>query len=728
MALLGQDKLSKKLHKTIAEYENMIEKDNFTSVQEKNDTRKLLRTLKAQLDHHINNKEEKKAVDESIEERREKALQDIFTFYAKQHIPPGLPFEELEETLKTIQVGELLVFCKDFKVDVPRNDLMLLYKRESENNMPHKIKQFKQCLRKIADLLHGKKLQELSTKIQALKKTLGIKSEKASDDESKSGSGSSSGSGSDNEGEGSDHEKDDKSEKKSEKSSVVNKKEAAPTKSKVVKPPVKGKNNVKAKGKNVKEEEKSEVSVKESKKSAKESKKSVKESKKSDASDDEKSGSESGSDKSGSSSSSDDDKEKSDSESVVQNRLTEEKNKLEEEFEELSSKTKDEVYEEFLLYLQIDHPAEYKKKAKGLRLAFDVKDTKSRIPIGLSGGTMKRTFKRGKMSAADIKDKVQKMKEEREHKKFEQDAAVKFKYEKNRETLKHIHEKLRHEKQKPVGNKISYSDIKVRNMGIPTWDDKHTKVTLDVLKNMHYSDFNINDDDDFKPTDVMDDDEIKEMEKNEKRRNIKNNSIQKVSVRELAPEEFKQKAKRGVQMNQSQMAEYRNKSSFDVTKGSTKPINQAYDYTQGGLKAHPSKKDIYIKSRDERSVPKLHQSLDGDYALNARDQSFKYPGSKQATISKRIAIGGSPGLAKQNKSVHYRRQTHGNYSMNINDSYQMGANTSKLPGMKKQMNERAKQIESTSRAKERHNMDSVMLMHKNQISKGLKAVDKSRYK
>ena len=36
---------------------------------------------------------------------------------------------------------------------------------------------------------------------------------------------------------------------------------------------------------------------------------------------------------------------------------------------------------------------------------------------------------------------------------------------------------------------------------------QHTKVSLDVLKKMHYTDFNLGDEDDFKPTDIVEDDE-----------------------------------------------------------------------------------------------------------------------------------------------------------------------------------------------------------------------------
>jgi hypothetical protein len=208
----ARDKLTKKLTKTIAEYEHLLEKDAFKDQQERNNTRKLLRSLKAQLEHHMSTKGQGKPIVESIEERREKALQEIFSFYARQHIPPGLPFEKLEETLQTINIGELLVFCKDFGIQIPRNELMLIYKKESENNMPHKLTQFKQVLRKLSELQHGKKISEIMVKIKQIRHATGDKTEKPTE----TGSHKSSEAESDGEGSKSDSEHSKKNEEKSE--------------------------------------------------------------------------------------------------------------------------------------------------------------------------------------------------------------------------------------------------------------------------------------------------------------------------------------------------------------------------------------------------------------------------------------------------------------------------------------------------------------------------------
>ena len=406
------------------------------------------------------------------------------------------------------------------------------------------------------------------------------------------------------------------------------------------------------------------------------------------------------------------------------NKLIDEKQIIEDEISALEMMTSEQIYEDFMLFLEIDIPHKYKHKAKGLRLAFDVKDTKSRIPLGVDN-IKSKIFRKSKLSAAEIKEKVLKMKEVRVERKNQQELAEKQRYDKNREILKQIHTKLRHDKLVKPQDKVSYSDIKIRNMGIPTWETKHTKITLDVLKNMHYSDFNIDDDDDFKPTDILDEEEIKELERQDRKAKA---SKSPKKVIEKGYTDTEQRVKRGTQqINISQLTSSKqNKSSIKLSNNKVGPINGAYDYTQGALGGSQSKRDNLTK-RDERSVPKVSHSFQADY-LNANLSSIKNPKSKQAIIKDRLKLVGSQQDLKKNMSMHYRRSTQAQVnSMNIHDSYTVGISSNKIPKMKQQMKDRINQIESKTNAKEKQNLNNIMMMHDNHISKGLKTIDK-RYK
>jgi hypothetical protein len=50
------------------------------------------------------------------EDKRMKAMNEIFRFYAKQNLPNGLPFDKLEESKNQLDTVEFMKFCKDFKI------------------------------------------------------------------------------------------------------------------------------------------------------------------------------------------------------------------------------------------------------------------------------------------------------------------------------------------------------------------------------------------------------------------------------------------------------------------------------------------------------------------------------------------------------------------------------------------------------------------------------------
>ena len=174
----------------------------------------------------------------------------------------------------------------------------------------------------------------------------------------------------------------------------------------------------------------------------------------------------------------------------------------------MQSKTSDQIFDEILNFIEWHDPVAYRKKIKGYRLAFNVRDKQYRIP----DSTLKQNIKiRTKESAETLKKKVQEMKESRINQIKEKEQEEKQKYDKNRNFFKRIHEKLRKEKFGTVDLNIkeTYQGIKSKLLsGLANLGSRqHTKVSLDVLKKMHYTDFNLGDEDDFKPTDIVEDDE-----------------------------------------------------------------------------------------------------------------------------------------------------------------------------------------------------------------------------
>lgn len=77
-----------------------------------------------------------------INELRRRGLQEIFNFYSRQHIPLNRKFEELQEKMSEIDLGEFMKFCKDFEIPLPKAKQQEVFKKCSTGHRPHKIEQF----------------------------------------------------------------------------------------------------------------------------------------------------------------------------------------------------------------------------------------------------------------------------------------------------------------------------------------------------------------------------------------------------------------------------------------------------------------------------------------------------------------------------------------------------------------------------------------------------------
>lgn len=60
----------------------------------------------------------------TVEEKKEQGYKEIHQFYARQHlnIQKTKDFDELAE-LVSLDLGELNVFCRDFKIQLPKTKI-----------------------------------------------------------------------------------------------------------------------------------------------------------------------------------------------------------------------------------------------------------------------------------------------------------------------------------------------------------------------------------------------------------------------------------------------------------------------------------------------------------------------------------------------------------------------------------------------------------------------------
>jgi hypothetical protein len=187
------------------------------------------------------------------------------------------------------------------------------------------------------------------------------------------------------------------------------------------------------------------------------------------------------------------------------NSVEAERSRVVNEIDLLRAKTNEQIFEEFLDFIECHDQIAYRKKIKGFRLAFNIRDKNYRIPES----TLKKEMKpKNRETAEEIKTKVQEMKANRIEMMKSKEMKEQLKYKKNRNLLKKMHDKFMTAKYGGADTdpNFSYMGLKNKLLGAKI-NERHAKVDMDVLKRMHYSDFNLGDDDDFKPSDIIDEDD-----------------------------------------------------------------------------------------------------------------------------------------------------------------------------------------------------------------------------
>ena len=127
--------------------------------------------------------------------------------------------------------------------------------------------------------------------------------------------------------------------------------------------------------------------------------------------------------------------------------------------------------------MECHDPNKYRKKIKGFRLAFNIRDKYERIDENDGGRKFK--FKHNP-SAAEIRQKVSEMKQARLKNNNDRESEKRERYERNRETLKRMHEKMRRERIGAAGPPGEgggfdggYLAIKNKQLGLPSGEGKY---------------------------------------------------------------------------------------------------------------------------------------------------------------------------------------------------------------------------------------------------------------
>ncbi|CDW73850.1 UNKNOWN [Stylonychia lemnae] len=537
------------INQMTAEYPplNMLPKAfEFKSQNEKDITVKLLEHAKQQLADYLQAKanqiaylDMKSNQNQTLEQMRQRSVRQIFYFYTGQHWKWNMSFDQLMEKKSLLDFGEFNIFCKDFKVPLPKSKIQIVFKKCSVNHRPHELEQFSKALETLGVEVNTFKIEQMEKRLEEIGKIEKLRRErqmKKIEKVKRLNDGKqfhdllqkleqSAILEEEKEDEANEKEKQNKEEKppKDTGKSVTEetKKDADETiqwdnlqnqtvnldeSIALTQAPIVGQQEGKAR-------RNSQMSM--GKKSIIPTQSVAKASMKSQQSNRTQNRL------------AFEEQLQLDKLGKLDSRLPEpisvEKIKLQQQVNQLKAKTERQLIDEFFEFLELHDLTLYRVKLKGLRVnPFDMRDNYQRIA---AGEMRNRELQRAKLTADQIREKVQvmrdkrlreqKVREMREKKKQDDQRVQQQKaYELNRkkrasdeaQKMQQL-QQLKHGISQPqpvqLGEKQTYMDVRNKQLGIAPEDTKNLKLTLEDLERMNYEDIWENKPDDFKPSDFF---------------------------------------------------------------------------------------------------------------------------------------------------------------------------------------------------------------------------------
>lgn len=458
---------------------------------------------------------------ETLEERREKGLKEIFGHYARSQMLIGrkATFEQIQHEISNLNLGEYMKFWKDFEIPWNKVKIAEIFKKIATNSKELFFEEFKNTLWKLFENRNLEEIDKLKKRLREIRK-INKKNNKEPEKPSERNKDLK-------DAKVEEHKADDKKEKEPQKKEEKDdnileqsrvdtkqdeKKEDPSQPQQISRPKGGDPKNVETLQNLQKERSDSEGSQRKKEdikdgKDTKDQKNVSKEKEEINKKVDVKS--EDGkADKDGKKHTKEDDKQQE----PELSELDLEKLRILNRIEELKAPTQEEFQEEILSFLQCDDPKAYKKKSKGFILPFN---TRAKYE-----DTNNYKFKK-KQNIEEIKKKVQKLKLARQKQKVEEEKKKKYDYTKHQNIMKRMHEDLLRDKgiyiapgmspyqgntQMGISMAGSAAGQRMPGYKIPR------KFTLESLNHMDYRDFiiptgNNEDDEEFKPSDVLDSDD-----------------------------------------------------------------------------------------------------------------------------------------------------------------------------------------------------------------------------
>jgi hypothetical protein len=161
----------------------MDDPEGFRNPKEKEIATKIVDDLRSQLgriekiNKRNDNETEKdirsmiKSMSTSLEDKRVRGLREIFSFYSHQHLPEGLEFGDIERKKNILDLGEFLIFTKDFQIPLNKKKIIEIFKKTSSlRQLPVNFEEFCEAVEKIGIEINIERINAIKKRLKELKR------------------------------------------------------------------------------------------------------------------------------------------------------------------------------------------------------------------------------------------------------------------------------------------------------------------------------------------------------------------------------------------------------------------------------------------------------------------------------------------------------------------------------------------------------------------------------
>jgi hypothetical protein len=109
---------------------------------------------------------------ESLDEKRNRGIKEIFDFYTRQHLMIGkkATFDQIQYELSNMNMGEFMKFCKDFKIPVSKTRCAEIFKKIAKNSKEMFIEHFNESFPKLIEMRNREELENLEKRLKEVRK------------------------------------------------------------------------------------------------------------------------------------------------------------------------------------------------------------------------------------------------------------------------------------------------------------------------------------------------------------------------------------------------------------------------------------------------------------------------------------------------------------------------------------------------------------------------------